>query len=260
MNLSTLYDEQGVSIGMVGVFQDISLQKKTEEENRRRQWLAKIGEVSAGMAHEIRNPLAALSGSMQVLRKDLEPSDANRPLLDLALRETERLSGIVSDFLQYARPRPLNLKECDVNALVNDTVCMLEQTPEYGGTIRFIRRLAAESVVAMLDPDQMQQVCWNLGLNACQAMPTQRVSGAVGGADGDSVEIVFEDTGPGIMDEHRDKIFDPFFTTKEEGTGLGLAVVHRIMEEHRGRVQVENVPGRGTRLRLTLPAAGASVK
>jgi two-component system sensor histidine kinase PilS (NtrC family) len=268
MNLSTLYDEQGVSIGMVGVFQDISRQKKMEEENRRRQWLAKIGEVSAGMAHEIRNPLAALSGSMQVLRKELQPSDDNRPLLDLALRETERLSGIVSDFLQYARPRQLNLKECDVNELVNDTVRMLEQTPECGGRIRFIRHLTPEGVIVPLDHDQMQQVCWNLGLNACQAMPTggtltvstHRVSGGSGEREGESVEIVFEDTGQGIADEHRDKIFDPFFTTKEEGTGLGLSVVHRIMEDHRGRVQVESASSVGTRVRLTLPAAGVMAK
>ena len=267
MNLSTLYDEQGVPIGMVGVFQDISLQKKMEEENRRRQWLAKIGEVSAGMAHEIRNPLAALSGSMQVLRKDLQPSDDNRPLLDLALRETERLNGIVSDFLQYARPRQLNLKECDINELVSNTVSMLEQTPEYSGRIRFIRCLAPERVMAPLDPDQIQQVCWNLGLNACQAMPgdgvltvsTHRVPGG-GELDGDSVDIVFEDTGQGISNEHRDKIFDPFFTTKEEGTGLGLSVVHRIMEDHRGRVQVESAEGVGTRVRLTLPAGGGMGK
>ena len=267
MNLSTLYDEQGIPIGMVGVFQDISLQKKMEEENRRRQWLAKIGEVSAGMAHEIRNPLAALSGSMQVLRKDLRPSDDNRPLLDMALRETERLGGIVSDFLQYARPCQLNLKECDVNELIGHTVSMLEQTPEYSGRIRFIRRLSPERVMALLDPDQMQQVCWNLGLNACQAMPgdgaltvsTHRVSGG-GEGDGDAVDIVFEDTGQGILNEHRDKIFDPFFTTKEEGTGLGLSVVHRIMEDHRGRVQVESAEGMGTRVRLTLPAGGGADK
>ena len=268
MNLSTLYDEQGVPIGMVGVFQDISLQKRMEEENRRRQWLAKIGEVSAGMAHEIRNPLAALSGSMQVLRKELQPSDDNRPLLDLALRETERLNGIVSDFLQYARPRQLNLKECDVTELVSDTVCMLEQAPEYGGKIRFVRRLAPESITAFLDRDQMQQVCWNLGLNACQAMSsggtltvsTDWILGGGVGGDSEAIEIVFEDTGPGIPAEYRDKIFDPFFTTKEAGTGLGLSLVHRIMEDHRGRVQVESVPGMGTRIRLLLPSVGVTAK
>jgi len=250
--------------GQSGIFQDITPLKKMEEVVRRKQWLATIGELSAGLAHEIRNPLAALSGAIQVMRKDLYTTDVNRPLLDLALRETERLNGIVSDFLQYARPRPLNLKQCDVNELVQDTIHLLEQTPEYGGKIRFVRHLAPDGVVTMVDPDQMRQVCWNLGLNACQAMPdggtlavaTRRVAPPVGGTEGDSVEIVFEDNGPGIPEEHLHKIFYPFFTTKEGGTGLGLSLVHRIMDEHKGTVLVESVLGEGTCVKLTLPITG----
>jgi len=263
MSLAPLH-VHGAQTGTVGVFQDITPLRKMEEMDRRKQWLARIGEMSAGLAHEIRNPLAALSGSMQVLRKDLQPSNANRLLLDLALRETERLNGIVSDFLQYARPRPLNLKQCDVNELVDNTLHMLEQTPEYGKTIRFVRRLAPENVTTMLDPDQIRQVCWNLGLNACQAMPaggtlmvsTQRVHGLVGGEEGEVVEIVFEDTGEGILGEHLDKVFYPFFTTKEGGSGLGLSMVHRIMDEHRGSVHVDSVPAEGTCVRLMLPVVG----
>jgi len=255
---------RGRSAGIVGAFQDITPLKKMEEVVRRKQWLATIGELSAGLAHEIRNPLAALSGAIQVMRKDLYTTDVNRPLLDLALRETERLNGIVSDFLQYARPRPLNLKQCDVNELVQDTIHLLEQTPEYGGKIRFVRHLAPDGVVTMVDPDQMRQVCWNLGLNACQAMPdggtlavsTRRVAPPVGGTEGDSVEIVFEDNGPGIPEEHLHKIFYPFFTTKEGGTGLGLSLVHRIMDEHKGTVLVESVLGEGTCVKLTLPITG----
>jgi two-component system, NtrC family, sensor histidine kinase PilS len=263
MSLAPLH-VHGAQTGMVGVFQDITPLRKMEEVVRRKQWLARIGEMSAGMAHEIRNPLAALSGSMQVLRKDLQPSNANRLLLDLALRETERLNGIVSDFLQYARPRPLNLKQCDVNELVDNTLRMLEQTPEYGKTIRFVRHLAPENVMTMLDSDQIRQVCWNLGLNACQAMPaggtlmvsTQRVRGPVGGEEGEAVEIVFEDSGEGILREHLDKVFYPFFTTKEGGSGLGLSMVHRIMDEHRGSVYVDSVPAEGTCVRLILPIVG----
>ncbi len=116
----------------------------------------------------------------------------------------------------------------------------------------------------MVDPDQMRQVCWNLGLNACQAMPdggtlavaTRRVAPPVGGTEGDSVEIVFEDNGPGIPEEHLHKIFYPFFTTKEGGTGLGLSLVHRIMDEHKGTVLVESVLGEGTCVKLTLPITG----
>jgi two-component system sensor histidine kinase PilS (NtrC family) len=249
----------GVRTGVVGVFQDITPLKKMEEAVRRKQWLATIGEMSAGMAHEVRNPLAALSGAIQVLRKDLRPADTNRPLLELALRETERLNNIVTDFLQYARPRRLNLQRCDVNELVEDTVQMLERTTP--SSVRFIRELAPEPLHTAVDPDQMRQVCWNLGLNACQSMPeggvltvsTRRRPGGTAPTDGDTVEIVFADTGTGIAEEHLTKIFYPFFTTKEGGTGLGLSVVYRVLDEHHGTVQVDSALGEGTRVRLTLP-------
>ena len=253
--------ERGVRTGVVGVFQDITPLKKMEEVVRRKQWLATIGEMSAGMAHEVRNPLAALSGAIQVLRKELHPADANRPLLDLTLRETERLNSIVSGFLQYARPRPLNLKLSDISEVVDETIRLLEQMPEYAASIRFIRKYAHEGVTTLLDPDQMHQVCWNLGLNACQSMPqggtltvsTRRTSVSADGREGESAEIVFEDTGHGIPPELLGKIFYPFFTTREEGTGLGLSVVHRIMDEHRGSVHIDSVPDQGTRVRLVLP-------
>ena len=252
---------RGVPSGTVGVFQDITPLKKMEEAVRRKQWLATIGEMSAGMAHEVRNPLAALSGAMQVLRKDLRPADANRPLLDLALRETERLNSIVTDFLHYARPRRLNLQSCDVNALIDETVRMLERTPPYDSMIRFVRDLAPGPITALLDSDQIRQVCWNLGLNACQSMSqggtltvSTRRALVLSGATGEAVEIVFADTGTGIAEEHLGKIFYPFFTTKEGGTGLGLSVVYRVLDEHQGSVHVDSAVGRGTCVRLTLPA------
>lgn len=260
MSLSPL-QQRGVRTGVVGVFRDITPLKKMEEAVRRKQWLATIGEMSAGMAHEVRNPLAALSGAMQVLRKDLQPADVNRSLLELALRETERLNGIVTGFLQYARPHPLNLKSADVSEVVEETIRMLERMPEYVATIRFVRRYDPDGVPAVLDPDQIHQVCWNLGLNACQAMPAggtltvaTRRTPVSPGSERESVEVVFEDTGEGIPPEHQGKLFYPFFTTKEGGTGLGLSVVHRIMDEHRGSVHIDSLPGQGTRVRLVLPA------
>ena len=253
---------QGVRKGVVGVFQDITPLKKMEEAMRRKQWLATIGEMSAGMAHEVRNPLAALSGAIQVLRKDLRPADANRPLLDLALRETERLNAIVTDFLLYARPRRLNLQCCDINALVEETVRMLEKTPPYDSLISFVRDFCPDPLTAPLDADHMRQVCWNLGLNACQSMPqggtltmsTRRTSIASGGLEAETIEIVFADDGAGIAEEHLGKIFYPFFTTKQGGTGLGLSVVYRVLDEHGGSVHVDSVCGEGTRVRLLLPA------
>jgi two-component system sensor histidine kinase PilS (NtrC family) len=252
----------GIRAGVVGVFQDITPLKKMEETVRRKQWLATIGEMSAGMAHEVRNPLASLSGAIQVLRKDLRPADANRPLLDLALRETERLNAIVTDFLQYARPRRLNLQSCDVTLLVDETMRMLSKTSPYDSTINVVRDFGPDAIMAPIDPDQMRQVCWNLGLNACQSMPqggtltvsTRRTSGVTGGLEADAVEIVFADSGTGIAEEHLGKIFYPFFTTKQGGTGLGLSVVYRVLDEHGGSVQVESTVGQGTRVRLLLPA------
>ena len=261
LSLSPLQLE-GVRMGLVGVFQDITPWKKMEEAMRRKEWLATIGEMSAGMAHEVRNPLAALSGAIQVLRKDLRPADANRSLLDLVLRETARLNAIVTDFLQYARPRGVNLQRCDVHDLLDETLRMLEQTPPYDVTINFVRDFAADAVTASLDYDQMRQVCLNLGLNACQSMPqggslrvsTRRSSLLTGGLEADAMEIVFTDTGAGISEEDLGKIFYPFFTTKQGGTGLGLSIVYRILDEHGGTVHVESVPGEGTSVRLVLPA------
>jgi two-component system sensor histidine kinase PilS (NtrC family) len=261
LSLSPLQLE-GVRMGLVGVFQDITPWKKMEEAVRRKEWLATIGEMSAGMAHEVRNPLAALSGAIQVLRKDLRPEDANRSLLDLVLRETARLNTIVTDFLQYARPRRLNLQRCDVHDLLDETLRMLEQTSPYDVTINFIRDFAADAVTASLDHDQMRQVCLNLGLNACQSMPqggslrvsTRRSSLLSAGLEADALEIVFTDTGAGISEEDLGKIFYPFFTTKQGGSGLGLSVVYRILDEHAGTVQVESSLGGGTSVRLVVPA------
>ncbi len=242
----------------------------SQVEVRRRYWwevfawpapTGQSGIPPASMSHRLEEVGRRKDGTRLILAMSLAP-------LDLALRETERLNGIVSDFLQYARPRPLNLKQCDINELVQDTIHLLEQTPEYGGQIRFVRHLAPDSVATMVDPDQMRQVCWNLGLNACQAMAdggtltvaTRRVVPPVGETEGESVEIVFEDTGPGIPEEHLHKIFYPFFTTKEGGTGLGLSLVHRIMDEHKGSVQVESVQGKGTCVKLTLTITGTVVQ
>jgi two-component system sensor histidine kinase PilS (NtrC family) len=261
LSLSPLH-QAGIRMGVVAVFQDITPLKKMEETIRRKEWLATIGEMSAGMAHEVRNPLAALSGAMQVLRKDLRPADANRPLLDLALRETERLNSIVTDFLQYARPGRLHLRSYNINELVDETLGMLERTAPYDSMISFVRDFEPDPVTAPLDPDHMRQVCWNLGLNACQSMPqggtltmsTRRTRSSAAGPETDSIEIVFADTGTGIAEEHLGKIFFPFFTTKQDGTGLGLSIVYRVLDEHGGSVHVDSVWGQGTRVRLLIPA------
>jgi len=258
--------ENGVKTGLVGVFQDLTQIRTLEEEMRRREWLATLGEMSAGMAHEIRNPLAALAGSMQMLRKDLELDESNRHLMDIAIRETARLDSIITEFLLYARPPALNLKECDVNAVLADTLDLIRHEAQSHMNIVIVTYPGAGPLTAQIDPDQIKQVFWNLASNAFEAMPSggqltistnrRRLRG--GGNTGDIVEISIQDTGEGIKKEAFDKIFLPFFTTKKRGSGLGLAAVHRIVDLHGGWIRVESQEGKGSQFIVCLPVTGDS--
>lgn len=263
MTLSPL-TELGERTGLVGVFQDLTPIRAMEEEIQRREWLALIGEMSAGMAHEIRNPLAALAGSMQMLKKDLSLDDTNQRLMDIAIRETARLDNTITEFLLYARPRELNLKECDLNTVLTDTMDLIRHECASRVGLSVTAHLGTGPMVVQVDQDQMKQVFWNLATNAFEAMPeggrltiyTRRRRLAVWAQIGEIVEIGFEDTGTGIKKEDIDKIFLPFFTTKKEGSGLGLATVHRIVDLHLGWVRVESREGKGSRFVVCLPMSG----
>ena len=260
MTLSPL-TEQGVQTGLVGVFKDLTQIRDMEEEMRRREWLATLGEMSAGMAHEIRNPLAAVGAAMQMLRRDQNFDETSARLVDIAIRETARLDAIIKAFLVYARPPALNLKECDINDVLSDTLDLLRQQVMERSDMLLESMLVAGPLPAQIDPDQMKQVFWNLASNAFQAMLTGgrlTISTALrkvqaGERTGKVVEIGFEDTGQGIKPEDLDKIFLPFFTTKKEGSGLGLAAVHRIVDLHGGWIRVHSEPGKGSRFVVCLP-------
>lgn len=262
ITLSAL-EEHGRQTGLVGVFKDLTQIRDMEEEMRRRQWLATLGEMSAGMAHEIRNPLGALVGAMQMLRKDVPIEDTNRRLMDIAIREATRLDTIIKEFLQYARPPALNLKECDLNALIKESVALIQHEGRKWQGVEITVALHRGTLTAEVDPDQLKQVFWNLAANAFQAMPrggeltiasTRRRIGN-GGQKGEIIEITFQDTGEGVKKEHLDKIFLPFFTTKREGSGLGLAAIDRIVDLHGGWIRVESQEGQGALFVICLPAS-----
>lgn len=255
--------ENGIRTGLVGVFQDLTQIRDLEEQMRRREWLATLGEMSAGMAHEIRNPLAALGGAMQMLRKDVDLDESNRHLMDIAIRETSRLDAIITEFLLYARPPALNLKDCDVNVVLADTLDLIRHEAQSHQNIVIVTYPGPGGMQAQIDPDQIKQVFWNLATNAFEAMPTggqltistgRRRVGA-GGRSGDVIEIAFQDTGEGIKKERLDKIFLPFFTTKKRGSGLGLAAVHRIVDLHGGWIRVESQEGKGSQFIVCLPVS-----
>ena len=265
MTLSPLH-EQGKETGLVGVFKDLTQIRDLEEEMRRKEWLANLGEMSAGMAHEIRNPLGALAGAMQMLRKDLHADDTSQRLMDIAVREATRLDTIITEFLQYARPPALNLAEHDLNKVLAETLDLVQHEARTRANMAIVTTLASGALPAQIDQDQMKQVFWNLATNAFDAMPKggqltiatgcRKVD--VGGRKAEVVEIAFQDSGEGIPNKNLDKIFLPFFTTKKQGSGLGLAAVHRIVDLHGGWIKVDSRQGQGSRFVVCLPRSAES--
>lgn len=228
--------------------------KKKEEELRNKEKMAAIGELSQWIAHEIRNPLASLSGSIQMLREELLLDEKSRRLMEIALNETDRLNTIITDFLNYAKPRPLSLQLCEVNTIITEMITLLRNSRDYNEGIKIVEDLYQSKLELLLDPAQIKEVLWNLYMNAVQAMPdggSLTVSSRKG-ADR-FVELRFSDTGCGIKEENLKKIFYPFFTTKNNGSGLGLAIVHRIVDEHGGKIKVESEEGKGTTFKVYLP-------
>jgi len=272
---SILREADGSAVGHVVIFQDVTQVVEMEGELRRSERQAAIGRLSAAIAHEIRNPLAAISGSIQMLRSASQAAgdDDSRRLMEIVLRETERLDGLITDFLQYARPAPPKLGSVSLAPLVQDLVQMFEKSRSRENPIE-VRVEVKEGLAVTGDASQLRQLLWNLYLNAAQAMPAGGrlliaaspapplpQGGAPAGrnaAEGEGthfLELVVADTGVGIAPEVIDRIFDPFFTTRREGSGLGLATVHRIVESHGGSLRVESTVGAGTTFRIRLPQA-----
>lgn len=265
MTLGPLH-EQGETTGLVGVCKDLTQIRDLEEEMRRKEWLASLGEMSAGMAHEIRNPLGALAGAMQMLRKDVQTDETSQRLVEIAVREATRLNAIITEFLQYARPPALNLAECDLNKVLAETFDLVQHEARTRTNITVVTAPCSDTLPAQVDQDQMKQVFWNFAVNAFDAMPKGgRLTVSTGcrkvdvaGRKADVIEVSFQDTGEGIPKKNLDKIFLPFFTTKKSGSGLGLAAVHRIVDLHGGWIKVESEEGLGTRFGVCLPRTADS--
>ncbi|WDT76619.1 MAG: ATP-binding protein [Candidatus Manganitrophus sp.] len=263
VTISPLRNEHGGQIGIIGTFQDLTQLKSLEEEMQKKERLATIGEMAAGMAHEIRNPLASLSGSIEVLKGDLSLRDEHLKLMEIAVREADRLNSIITQFLLYAKPLPPRRRPTDLHALLSETVQLLQNHPEYHDRIKVSLLIPSEPLMILIDPDQIRQVFWNLAINAFQAMPEEGVltistrrsrpkKGKGAAVPDERIEVLFADTGGGIQKGDLPKIFYPFFTTKSSGSGLGLAIVQRIIEEHAGEIRVESSP-KGTTFFITLP-------
>ncbi|MGH7266890.1 MAG: two-component system sensor histidine kinase NtrB [Candidatus Rokuibacteriota bacterium] len=262
VSASLLRRGSGEPMGVICSFQDLSDIKRMEAQVRHADRLAAIGRLAAGLAHEIRNPIASIRGSVEVLRQNLKPQGADRRLMDIVLRESDRLDGTIGEFLEFSRPRRLAPVLTDVVAVIDEVLLLLGQPA--GEKLRTIREYPDGTLKAYVDPARIRQALWNLCRNAADAMPqggTLRVIArrrpAPGLDRGALIEIVVEDTGPGVSSEHLPHIFEPFYTTKPDGTGLGLAIVHRIVEEHEGEIRVESAEHGGARFVVVLPGSEA---
>ena len=270
---SVLRAAEGGRGGHVVIFQDVTGVVKMEADLRRHERLAGVGQLAADLAHEIRNPLAAISGSIQILETSLpgQEADEARRLIGIAVREADRLNALITDFLHFARPAPANPEPVSLATVAEEVLRMFDAVCP--ASVHVSLDVAADLHVRA-DEGQLRQLLWNLYLNAAQAMPeggaldisatplpaqAPLAAGRNAGEEGAGwVEIEVADTGSGIPEEVIDRIFDPFFTTKKDGSGLGLATVHRIVEGHAGQLTVESAVGRGTRFRIRLPRAEAA--
>jgi two-component system, NtrC family, sensor histidine kinase PilS len=256
-----LLGRQGTAFGTAVIFQDLTQLRAMEERVARSERLADLGQLAAGLAHELRNPLASMMGSVELLRGTLLGPEDHR-LLDIVLREGGRLEHLVTEFLAFARPAPPRRERFDLAAVVAEALEAFQHDPNADG-VELRREL--EPAPATGDPDQVRQVLWNLLLNAAQALPSAGEPGRSRGrvrvacrplAD-DGAELVVEDDGSGIALGDQAMLFTPFFTTRPEGTGLGLATVHRIVDAHGGALTVDSTPGEGARFTVRLPPAAS---
>lgn len=252
ITISLLTDIAGKETGCIGIFQDLTQLKKLEAEMKLKEKWAAIGELSANIAHEIRNPLASLKGSIEMLREGKMPAKYRDKLMDIALSEMERLNNVITDFLTYSRPKPPEFENIDIHALLHETLALIENAEQDKRAISVIKDFNG-SLFIDADPQKIRQVFWNLCINAVEAMPQGGELVVSTKNNANTVRIAFTDSGSGIPPSEIEKIFYPFFTTKEKGTGLGLAIAYRIIEEHSGRLSVRSTPGTKTSFEIILP-------
>jgi two-component system sensor histidine kinase PilS (NtrC family) len=242
--------------GYLYTFQDVTEVKRLERDAQLQKRLAVVGEMAAGIAHEIRNPLASMSGSMQILKQELTLSADQAQLMDIVLRESDRLNDTIRSFLAYARPQRVNLQPLDLGLLLTETATLLRNSHEVGERHTVDVRPAPSSVIVHGDENQVRQIVWNLATNGLRAMPrggTLTLSATVDAKNPDAAVLLVADEGVGIPPEELDNIFQPFRASFGKGTGLGLAIVHRIVSDYGGSIDVQSQPGGGTTFRVTFP-------
>jgi len=256
---ATHLETPGGRAGFLFTFQDVTSIKKLEREAAIQQRLAAVGEMAAGIAHEIRNPLASMSGSIQILRQELPLSAEQEQLMDIVLRESERLNTTIRSFLAYARPQRFQIQRFDVRRALNDTALLLRNSAELQDGHEIVLDVPPGELWYEADEGQIKQIIWNLATNGLRAMPDGgrlRLTGAIEPAS-EGVALTVEDEGIGMPAAELEGLFQPFNGRFAKGSGLGLAIVHRIVTDYHGEIRVNSQQGVGTSVSVRLPARAA---
>ena len=253
-SVSHLLSETHEPTGFIITFQDLTEIRSMEESVRRKDRLAAVGRVAAGLAHEIRNPLGAMRGAIQMLESKMPPESLQSGLMDIILKESDRLNQIITNFLGYARPAAGDFVETEIGEAIRSTVVLLSHSPDVKDSHILKTDLGNSPEFISADPTQLKQIFWNLARNALQAMPdggTLRIS--VEPIPNNRIRIKFEDTGGGMSPEQVEQLFEPFSNSSTGGTGLGLSIVYQIVKDHNGAINVRSRLDHGTVITVELP-------
>ena len=255
VSTSLIKDRRGTRSGVVALFQDLTEVRRLEEAGRRQDRLSVIGGMAASIAHEVRNCVNPISGSVEMLQSELQLEGENAKLLDLIGREAAKMERLVSELLNFSRGNPMTVESTTMEGILDATLDKVRSHPAWKPTIEMVRNWGPDQTMVRVDAHQLEQVFFNLALNSIEAMgPVGTLTVTVEPAARDAGCVVeFADTGAGMTRETMARIFEPFYTTKGSGTGLGLAIAHRIVERHGGRMEVSSRPRMGTRVRVALP-------
>lgn len=253
LSAAKIINEEGNFVGRVFIFRDLGEVRRLQDEIRRQEKLAAIGELAAGVAHEIRNPLSSIKGIASYYRDKFPAGGEDQELAGVMSEEVDRVSRVISELLELARPTKLELKPTNLHELLRHSARLIAQEAA-AKKVEIVLNLPVEPVMATVDPDRLSQCLLNICLNGLQAMEHGgRLTISCPAPVQDKVTIEIKDNGPGIAAADLAKIFDPYFTTKPQGTGLGLAIVHKIIEAHHGQVKVRSTSGRGACFAIILP-------